>query len=84
MLLLDEPTRNFSPLSGPVIRKLLADFEGAVISISHDRKYMEEVCDTIYESQTEGWRRNEDRQGVFDRYRQVWYSYSQLIHQGSL
>ena len=49
VLLLDEPTRNFSPLSGPVIRKLLADFEGAVISISHDRKYMEEVCDTIYE-----------------------------------
>ena len=49
ILLLDEPTRNFSPLSGPVIRKLLADFEGAVISISHDRKYMEEVCDTIYE-----------------------------------
>jgi len=48
VLVLDEPTRNFSPLSGPVIRKMLADFPGAIISISHDRKYMREVCDKIY------------------------------------
>lgn len=49
VLLLDEPTRNFSPLSGPVIRKMLAEFSGAIISISHDRKYISEVCDKIYE-----------------------------------
>lgn len=48
VLILDEPTRNFSPLSGPVIRQMLQGFPGAVISISHDRKYMEEVCDKIY------------------------------------
>lgn len=48
VLILDEPTRNFSPLSGPVIRKMLAEFPGAIISISHDRKYMDEVCDKIY------------------------------------
>lgn len=48
LLLLDEPTRNFSPLSGPVIRDILMDFGGAVISISHDRRYLEQVCDTIY------------------------------------
>lgn len=48
VLLLDEPTRNFSPLSGPVIRRMLADFPGAIISISHDRKFMEEVCDKVY------------------------------------
>ena len=48
VLILDEPTRNFSPLSGPVIRRLLSDFPGAIISVSHDRKYIEEVCDTIY------------------------------------
>ncbi len=48
VLILDEPTRNFSPLSGPVIRTMLKQFPGAVISISHDRKYMEEVCDKIY------------------------------------
>ena len=48
VLVLDEPTRNFSPLSGPVIRKMLKEFPGAVISVSHDRKYLSEVCDKIY------------------------------------
>ena len=48
VLILDEPTRNFSPLSGGVIRKILAEFPGAILSISHDRKYISEVCDTVY------------------------------------
>ncbi|MCM1345068.1 MAG: ATP-binding cassette domain-containing protein [Muribaculaceae bacterium] len=48
VLLLDEPTRNFSPLSGPVIRRMLAEFPGAIISISHDRKYIDEVCRKVY------------------------------------
>ena len=48
VLLLDEPTRNFSPLSGPEIREILRSFGGAVISVSHDRKYIDEVCDTVY------------------------------------
>lgn len=54
VLILDEPTRNFSPLSGPVIRKMLREFPGAVISISHDRKYIDEVCDKIYELNNKG------------------------------
>lgn len=49
VLLLDEPTRNFSPLTNPVIRRVLADYGGAIISVSHDRKYIDEVCDTVYE-----------------------------------
>ena len=48
VLILDEPTRNFSPLSGPVIRRMLADFPGAIISVSHDKKYINEVCDKVY------------------------------------
>ncbi len=48
VLILDEPTRNLSPLSNPVIRETLSNFNGAIISISHDRKYIEEVCDTVY------------------------------------
>lgn len=54
VLILDEPTRNFSPLSGPVIRKMIREFPGAVISISHDRKYIDEVCDKIYELNSNG------------------------------
>lgn len=54
VLLLDEPTRNISPLSSPVIRKSLREFNGTIISVSHDRKYMEEVCDTLYELTRDG------------------------------
>ena len=49
VLILDEPTRNFSPLSNPVIRTMLKGYKGAIISASHDRKYIEEVCDRVYE-----------------------------------
>lgn len=48
VLLLDEPTRNVSPLSNPVIRKVLKEFNGTIISVSHDRKYIEEVPNKIY------------------------------------
>lgn len=48
VLVLDEPTRNFSPLSNPVIRRMLKVFPGAILSISHDRKYIEDVADTVY------------------------------------
>lgn len=48
VLILDEPTRNFSPLSGPEIRALLRSFPGTILSVSHDRKYIAEVCDKVY------------------------------------
>lgn len=54
VLVLDEPTRNFSPLSGPVIRQMIKEFPGAVISISHDRKYIDEVCDKVYRLSEKG------------------------------
>ena len=49
VLILDEPTRNVSPLSNPVIREVLKKYTGCIISISHDRKYINEVIDTLYE-----------------------------------
>ncbi len=48
VLVLDEPTRNVSPLSNPVIRKVLKDFKGTIISVSHDRKYIDEVANKLY------------------------------------
>lgn len=54
VLLLDEPTRNFSPLSAPVVRQALREFGGAVISVSHDRKYLKEVCDIVLELRLDG------------------------------
>lgn len=49
VLVLDEPTRNLSPLSNPVIRDILIDFDGCMIAVSHDRKFIDEVSDTVYE-----------------------------------
>ena len=54
VLVLDEPTRNFSPLSAPVIRTALSEFNGTIISISHDRMYLDEVADVIYELSDNG------------------------------
>lgn len=49
ILLLDEPTRHFSPTSQPIIRQLLRDFPGSIISVSHDRLFINEVCPIHYE-----------------------------------
>ena len=47
-LLLDEPTRNFSPTSQPEIRKLFTTYPGGLVTVSHDRRFLKEVCTTIY------------------------------------
>ena len=54
VLILDEPTRNFSPLSNPVIRNMLKNFGGAILTVSHDRKYIEEVAIKVYELTEQG------------------------------
>ena len=53
-LLLDEPTRNFSPVSQPELLQLFQQFEGTIVSISHDRQFLEEVCGQIYELDKNG------------------------------
>ena len=63
VLLLDEPTRNFSPLSGPVVRAALARFGGTILSMSHDRKFLAEVCHTVYELTEHGLRRTDAGHG---------------------
>ncbi|MED1785068.1 ATP-binding cassette domain-containing protein [Brevibacillus fortis] len=54
ILILDEPTRNFSPLTTPVLCHALAAFDGVIISISHDRRYLQEVATTVYELTSDG------------------------------
>lgn len=48
VLLLDEPSRNLSPLSCPVLREALNNYAGTVIMISHDRKLLKECANSIY------------------------------------
>ncbi len=54
VLLLDEPTRHLSPLTNPVFRRSLADFGGTIISVSHDRRYLSEVCSRVLRFTPEG------------------------------
>lgn len=49
VLVLDEPTRHFSPTSQPLIRQLLMEYPGAIISVSHDRRFIEEVAAIHYQ-----------------------------------
>lgn len=48
VLILDEPTRNLSPLSKPEIIKALKNYKGVIISVSHDREFIDQVFDKIY------------------------------------
>lgn len=45
VLILDEPTRNFSPLSNPALRTLFKNYKGAIIAVSHDRRFLAEIAD---------------------------------------
>lgn len=47
VLVLDEPTRNLSPLSGPEIRAALDQFGGGIIAVSHDRRFIRDVFDKV-------------------------------------
>ena len=36
------------------MREALADYEGTVISVSHDRKFLTQVCDKLYRFTEDG------------------------------
>ena len=57
VLILDEPTRNLSPLSQPEIIESLKAYKGAIIGVSHDKDFIEKVFDKVYELDYSGLRK---------------------------
>lgn len=54
ILILDEPTRNLSPTSVPEVINALKNFGGAIIAVSHDRKFIDAIFDKVYFLDREG------------------------------
>ena len=49
VLLLDEPTNHLDIQSKEIIKLALQKFEGTIIVISHDREFLQGLCDKIFE-----------------------------------
>lgn len=54
VLILDEPTRNLSPLSKPEIIEALKNYKGSIIAVSHDREFIDQVFDKVYDLDPKG------------------------------
>jgi ATPase subunit of ABC transporter with duplicated ATPase domains len=54
LLILDEPTRNLSPLTLPVIEDMLKQYHGAVLAVTHDRRFLNNVMESVYEFSAKG------------------------------
>lgn len=60
IIVMDEPTRNLSPLSNPVFRTILSNFNGGILMVTHDRKMIEEVGTIVYELTKDGLLKRDD------------------------
>ena len=54
LLILDEPTKNFSPTSQPQVRQLLESYPDTILTASHDVNYLRQVCQKIYRLDAHG------------------------------
>lgn len=53
LLMLDEPTNHLDLLSLIWLQRYLTNYPGAILMISHDRDFMDEIAETVYEIDNE-------------------------------
>jgi ATP-binding cassette subfamily F protein uup len=53
-LILDEPTNDLDLPSLRMLEEALADFDGSVIVVSHDRYFLDRICDQIIAFEPDG------------------------------
>jgi ATP-binding cassette subfamily F protein uup len=54
ILVLDEPTNDLDLASLRMLEEALVDFEGSVLVVSHDRFFLDRICDQIVAFEDEG------------------------------
>ena len=53
LLLLDEPTNHLDPLSLDALEEALIHFEGTLLAVSHDRRFVDKVATRIWRIENE-------------------------------
>ena len=54
MLLLDEPTNHLDTDAKEALEYALQEYDGGIITVSHDRWFLDKICDTIWELPGDG------------------------------
>ena len=54
MLLLDEPTNHLDTDAKEALEETLKNYDGCILTVSHDRWFLDKVCDTIWELPGDG------------------------------
>ncbi|MCK6504026.1 ABC-F family ATP-binding cassette domain-containing protein [Myxococcota bacterium] len=54
LLLLDEPTNDLDLLTLQVLEEALLDFDGAAVVVTHDRAFLDRVCDRVLAFEGDG------------------------------
>ena len=49
VLIMDEPTNHLDLQSKAVLKEALSKFEGTLILVSHDRDFLQDLCDRVFE-----------------------------------
>lgn len=66
LLLLDEPTNHLDIYSIEVLEDALIDYEGSILLVSHNRHFINSICNKIYYLSEDGL---EEFKGNFDEYK---------------
>ncbi len=53
-IILDEPTNDFDIFTMNILEQFLETFKGCLLVVSHDRYFMDKVCDTMFVMENDG------------------------------
>lgn len=53
-LILDEPTNDFDIFTMNILEQFLLSFKGCLLVVSHDRYFMDKICDTMFVMENDG------------------------------